>query len=606
MELAGHHIKHNHGRSIHELLLCIFLLIVTGKMCPQDAFARARHDLDSGDVRGAITFLESYRRVHVGEAEVYNLLGIAYARAGQDDRSLEMFKEFARLSPNQPQAYNNLGAAYLKMEKTQQAESAFRHALRLSPQDVNALYNLGALLNAAHEYSESRLLLERAFRHEPSAAVAYEYAVAVAGTGDRKKALQTLNSAKPPQDLDALPWLRLSGTLSLDEGDLGAASKALERAAALSPDDKESLYALALVRLKANEVELAIPLLDRVFDGLSPGERQVREGALLSSYGAYDQARKEFEQAASANSGSYDAFYNLAVLKLDHFKDVDGALEAARHALSLRATDEIHDLLGDICEAKGNYVDALKHYQEAVRLDPNNDKLAFDLGAELLIHANYDAARTVFQAAKERFPKASRIFIGLGTAEFMKGKTADAVGSFLTAVDLDPQYEPAYIFLGEAFSFSEARASEVATKLAYLARKRPESFAAQYYYGAALIKKLEDERDLADSRRALAALRRAADLQPENARVYFQLGELARLERKFPEAVSYYQKSIALDPNSPEPLYKLGQIYVRMGRQEDAKEIFTRHREAVSKQEAELDRREGEIQSFVLKIKSAP
>ena len=166
------------------------ILFLTGILPAQNdpGLDRARQALEKGDTKQAIAWLEDYRRAHPTHAEIYNLLGIAYGRAGDNDRSLTMFKEFARLAPKTPAAYNNLGAAYLRQDNPEQAEAAFRQALRISPQDINALYNLGALLNARHQYLESRPLLDRAFRREHSTAIGYEAAVAAAGAGDRKAA----------------------------------------------------------------------------------------------------------------------------------------------------------------------------------------------------------------------------------------------------------------------------------------------------------------------------------------------------------------------------------------------------------------------------------
>jgi cytochrome c-type biogenesis protein CcmH/NrfG len=75
------------------------------------------------------------------------------------------------------------------------------------------------------------------------------------------------------------------------------------------------------------------------------------------------------------------------------------------------------------------------------------------------------------------------------------------------------------------------------------------------------------------------------------------------VQQNFAEAARNYEEAVKLDGNLPEPLYKLAQTYARMGRQDKAKELFARHREVVSKQAADLDRRNGEIQSFVLKIR---
>lgn len=585
----------------------VLVLILTGVVAAQKnpALDRVRHALDKGDTTQAIAWLEDYLPAHATDAEVYNLLGIAYGRAGDNERSLAMFKEFARLASNTPAAYNNLGAAYLRQDNPEQAEIAFRHALQISPQDINALYNLGALLNARHRYPDSRPLLDRAFQREHSTAIGYEAAVAAAGMGDRKAALRILNRLNPPRDQSLVQWLKLSGSLNLDEGNLADASKALESANRLAPDDKEIQYALALVCLKSNQPDLALSLLDQALSALSIGERDVREGALLMSSRAYQQAQAKFEEAATSDPQSYEAHYNLAVLRLEHFKDAKGALESAQRALAIRNTGDLQDLLGDISESQNRFGEALNHYQDAVRLEPTSDKLAFDLGAELLLHENFDAAETVFQAAQKRFPQAAKIYLGLGTAEFMRGKTVDSVASYLKAVDLDPKFEPGYLFLGEAFSFADSDSAEVVAKLAYLAGKQPQTFGAQYYYGAALVKEIDQGRNMKDVPLALAALHKAAALRPGDARVPYQLGELCRVQKRTSEAVSYYQQAAALDPEFPEPLYKLGQAYTRMGKPDDAKKAFARHREVMTKAEAAVYHRAREIQSFVLTMRTS-
>ena len=594
-------------RSRRTSFLAPFLLAgLVGNLFAQEAgdLSRARRALSAGETSEAIGLLETYRRAHPDQADVYNLLGIAYGRANDNDRSLAMFKDFARLAPNRPEAYNNLGAAYLQEGNDQQAEAVFRQALQLSPQDLNALYNLGALLNARHQYSKSRPLLDRALGRERTSAIAYEAAVAAAGTGDRDGALRILNSMNTPAAQAAVPWLKLTGTLNLDAGNLAAAARALEKAIDLSPDD-ESLYALSLVRLKTNEPEQALPILDRVFSSLPAGTKHVREGTLLATYGAYKQALALFEKAATEDTASYDALYNMSVLYLDKFKDASSALHPAQRALALKPGGEVHDLLGDIYEVQGHYREALNEYQAAVHSDPENDKFLFDLGAELMLHENYEAAQQIFRSGEERFPRASRIYLGMGATEFMQGKTEDAVGAFLKAVDLDPEFEPAYIFLGEAFTFSTVRSAEVVAKLAEMAHKKPNSFGVQYYYGAALVEEMQKSQNLENSRQALAVLRRASALLPQDARVYYQLGELFRLQKRYTEAASNYQKAATLDANYPEPLYKLGQIYVRLGRQEEAKKVFARHREVMTKVEAGLYHRSSEIQSFVLKRRTA-
>jgi tetratricopeptide (TPR) repeat protein len=587
------------------LLLAFLASSLLGQQ--QNPLSAVRRELDSGHTAEAIQTLQIYRRDHPLDSDVCNLLGIAYDRAGEADKSLQMFQEFARLAPNRPEAFNNLGAAYLRAGNPDQAETAFRRSLALRPGAVDALYNLGALLNARGKYAESKPLLEQAYRSEHSGSVAYELAVAMAGTGDKKEALRILESAAPPKGANAAPWLKLTGTLELEEGKAEAASRALVAATALQPDDPELSYDLALVRLQQGHTDDAITLLDKSFAQLPASSREVREGAILASKGFPQQALSRFEQAATEDPGSYDALYNVAVLRLEKAdpKDLDLSLDAAQRAMNVHNTGEIHDLLADIYERRKDYKNALLEYQEATRLDPDNDRYAFDLGSELLLHENYQAAETILRAAQARNPQSSQIYLALGAAEFMGGKTADSVEAFLKAIDLNPNFEPAYLFLGEAYTFSNTRSEEVLAKLAHLAAKRPQSFGAQYYYGTCLVVAMDNDGTLTNASLAMAALHRAAQLRPRDGRVYYQMGEVLRLEKRTADSVPYYVKAIALDPDYPEPLYKLGQAYAHLGKQEDAQKMFDRHREVMSRQEANLDRRSSEIQSFIVSMKGA-
>jgi tetratricopeptide (TPR) repeat protein len=570
----------------------------------QEALLQARRALESGHAQEAAQLLEDFRRSAPTNPEGCLLLGIAYGNLGETEKSLAMFKQFARMEPNRPEAHNNLGAAYLRLGDVKNAEDSFRRAVKLSPLDSAGLYNLGALLNAKHSYAEAKPLLERCFRTDRSVATAYELAVSAAGLGDRKAALKILDAVPGPQGQDALPWLKLQGTLNLDEGNTIAAVQALERVLTLAPHDEEALYGLAAAKIKSNDVTSAIALLDRKFAALSSSARHVREGTFLASAGAQREAMALFQRATDEDPTSYEAFYNLAVLRLDSSADWNGARTAAEQALTLKSTGEVQVLLGDIEEAQGHYDRALDHYQEAVRLDPDKDDFVFDLGSELLQHENHEAARSLFQAATQRFPSSARIYLGLGTSQFMGGDFTASVDAFLRAVDLAPDFQPAYVFLGEAFSFSGGRSDDVIAKLERVAEREPANGVVQYYYASALISRMHSTADLKDAHRAQEALRRAQAALPKDARVYYQAGELATLQKQNQAALSNYRDAVELDPNFPEALYKLGQTYIHLGMQREGKETLARHRMVVAKSEADVTRRNGAIQSFVLKMRN--
>src|SRR5690348_10480439 len=81
----------------------VFFFLAAVLAAQQDpALERARQALATGDMTQAIPLLENYRKAHASNPEIYELLGIAYGRAGDNDQSLGMFKEFARLAPRSP------------------------------------------------------------------------------------------------------------------------------------------------------------------------------------------------------------------------------------------------------------------------------------------------------------------------------------------------------------------------------------------------------------------------------------------------------------------------------------------------------------------------
>jgi len=113
---------------------------------------------------------------------------------------------------------------------------------------------------------------------------------------------------------------------------------------------------------------------------------------------------------------------------------------------------------------------------------------------------------------------------------------------------------------------------------------------------------MAEDGDLQHAADANRALERAALLK-QDARVFYQRGELRRLQKRWLDSVADYKAAIELDPNFPEPLYKLGQAYLRLHKNEESKQVFARHKEVLDRTEANLYRRSSEIRSFVLQMR---
>ena len=82
----------------------------------------------------------------------------------------------------------------------------------------------------------------------------------------------------------------------------------------------------------------------------------------------------------------------LANAKAGNF---ERARSGAESLLASRDTAELHHLLGDVQERTGHPLEAVRQYQKAAEMDPNEAYL-FDWGSELLLHHAPEPAIDVF------------------------------------------------------------------------------------------------------------------------------------------------------------------------------------------------------------------
>lgn len=75
---------------------------------------------------------------------------------------------------------------------------------------------------------------------------------------------------------------------------------------------------------------------------------------------------------------------------------------------------------------------------------------------------------------------------------------------------------------------------------------------------------------------AVAAFRRAVDLQPTFAEGWNGLGYALRNAGKYAESLEAYDEALRLRPDLPEALEYIGEAYVKLGRLDDARRALDR------------------------------
>ena len=378
----------------------------------------------------------------------------------------------------------------------------------------------------------------------------------------------------------------------------------LKLAARLKPDSGAVRINLATCLVRAGKADLALEQFRKALD-LEPQDYDANHdlGEFYVQTGKLAEARPLLEKAQQIDPSSYDNGYDLAQAEFltSHLAE---AREMAQKLVAQKNTGELHNLLGQIDEKDGKFIDAANEFQSAAHLDPSEENL-FTWGSELLLHRTYDPAIEVFQQGTLRYPKSPRLAIGLGMALDLRGRYDEAVKALLKAVDLDPSDARCYLFLSKAYDNSPTQADDVIQRFRRYAELEPRNGVAQYYYAMSLWKGKRLEDVTVDLQAVEALLQTAIALDDKLPEAHFQLGNLFADEHAYDKSVPQHLRAVELDPTLADAHYRLGQDYVHLGQKDKAQEEFTVYQKLRAQHLAEVDKERAEVQQFIYSDKSA-
>jgi tetratricopeptide (TPR) repeat protein len=382
--------------------------------------------------------------------------------------------------------------------------------------------------------------------------------------------------------------------------------KAIEQlkiAAQINPDSGEARTNFGATLLRFGKPELAGEQLKRARE-LQPTNYDANHnlGEFYVQSGKVSEALPLLKQAYELNPGAYDNAYDLAMADF-----MTGKLDDARtviHAiLQQKNSGELHNLLGQIDEKDGKFVDAANDYEAAAHVDPSEDNL-FAWGSEMLLHRTYEPAIAIFQKASEMYPKSPRILIGLGLALYSRGIYDKAVQALIAASDLSPKDERCYLFLSKAYNSSPLQADEVVDRFKRYANLRPDNALAQYYYAVSLWKGKRVGTSNADVGLIETLLKRSIALDDSLVDAHVQLGNLYADQHEYAKSIPQYERALALDPNLPDAHYRLGTDMVHTGEKERAQKEFAVYQRLRAEHLAEVQKEHEEVRQFVYSEKA--
>lgn len=357
----------------------------------------------------------------------------------------------------------------------------------------------------------------------------------------------------------------------------------------------DAAFRAGLVALQQNDLAQARLQLESAA-GMEPGRAQVWL-ALAQTYWRSREFKPAKSAAGKAAQLAPEDPVILRGLSLFYLqaREPKSAIEFAERLLAHENRADIRNLLGKAYEMAGRHTEAVREMREGIKLNPYEESFYFDLARDLLEHNQPQDAIGVLEDGKRIFAKSAQLELTLGVAYYAMRRFGNAIDAFLRTIQIDPQLEQPYVFLGRMLEQTEGKLPEVTAAFAALAKADPRNHLANFLYGKTL--SFTGQRDQAED-----LLRKSIAENGNFWESHFELASVLEGKRDLAAAAQEFMWAADLNPKSPAVHYRLARILDRLGRTGQAKAEHALHEKLTQEESLSIRRQAGGILNLTLPV----
>jgi tetratricopeptide (TPR) repeat protein len=300
-----------------------------------------------------------------------------------------------------------------------------------------------------------------------------------------------------------------------------------------------------------------------------------RTGLIALDRGDLDSARSNLEQASKLSPRDGRVWVALSQTYWRLHKNAE-AEDAAGKAASLAPEDPVvlHSLAIYYAETNQT-LKAARAEAKVPNAREHAGELYFDAARPLLDQQKFLEALPILKEGVLRLPNSAQLALALGVADYGLRRFNDAANSFLRTIEIAPETEQPYLFLGRFLDQIPSRLPEVTQRFAAYESQHPQSAAGYLLHAKSL-----DAQSI-QPERALSLLEKSIALNSEDASAHFERGTVLDRLQRFKEAAEEFQKAVQLAPSDPAAHYRLARDYDRIGNYEAAQAEREKHSQLV-------------------------
>ena len=358
-------------------------------------------------------FLKSLR-INPKSAFSHYSLGTIYAEREDYEKARQEFETVAKLDPKNAIVHKDLGSLYFRMREFEKAEKEFKTAIRLDPMNTAAHNNLGSIYSMRRQYDRAETEFRRALNTDPEKenvmGIRFNLGKIYIDTKDFAKAEQEFTAilSIDPDNIDAHHNL---GNIYKIMNETEKAKNEFKTIKKLDPKNVSAYTELGEIYAGLKDHEFAIRefksvlelapenlyariYLGRIYNEMKDYDRAIREfltileydpknvyahinlGRVYTDSEEYDNAIEKFKTVLELDPKDARACYMLGNLLAEKKQAFREAIPYLKQGLSINPRHfDSFVLLGNCYLNIGNMHDALREFERAISLRPNDSSL---------------------------------------------------------------------------------------------------------------------------------------------------------------------------------------------------------------------------------------
>ncbi|MDI6801968.1 MAG: tetratricopeptide repeat protein [Thermodesulfovibrionales bacterium] len=237
------------------------------------------------------------------------------------------------------------------------------------------------------------------------------------------------------------------------------------------------------------------------------------------------------------------------------YVQLDNSAVLKEETPSYAATAYLEYLVGYEAELNGKWEDALRHYSNALKLDPSSAYLKTQINYMLVRLGKIKEALSGLEEVSDKHPDYAPALMLLGELYNSQKRIDDAIRVYERILTIGAsEANRASLLLGVLYAAKGDFQKAIAT-LENLLKKEPENIMAMYYIASINIDRKEYEK-------AEEKFKKILEINPAFDAAYLNLGLINEAKGNISVAEEYYKKAIEINPNNLFVREKLMQLYI--------------------------------------------